>query len=88
MVDLSYSAFSIFRNLRDAARPKATTITFILVQDPVRLSSYPGVTEGLVGYLKRTGFGDFPSGPGIRTPCCHCRGHRFSSWSMLPLQGA
>ena len=52
MVDLSYSAFSIFRNRRDAARPKATTITHILVQDPVRLSSYPGVTEGLSWFFK------------------------------------
>ena len=52
MVDLSYSAFGTFRNRRDTARPKATTVTHILVQDPVRLSSYPGVTEGLSWFFK------------------------------------
>ena len=23
---------------------------------------------------------DFPDGPLVRTPCSHCRGHRFDSW--------
>ena len=24
---------------------------------------------------------DFPGGPGVKTPCFHCRGCRFDSWS-------
>ena len=24
---------------------------------------------------------DFPGGPGVRTPCFHCRRHRFDLWS-------
>ena len=24
--------------------------------------------------------GDHPGGPVVKTPCFHCRGHRFSSW--------
>ena len=26
------------------------------------------------------GAGDFPGGPVVKTPCCHCRGYRFHSW--------
>ena len=23
---------------------------------------------------------DFPGGPGVKTPCCQCRGHGFDPW--------
>ena len=26
--------------------------------------------------------GDFPGGPGVKTPCFHCRGHRIDRWGL------
>ena len=31
--------------------------------------------------IKRSGLWDFPGGPVVKTPCFHCRGHRFDPWS-------
>ena len=31
--------------------------------------------------LVKSVFGDFPGGPVVQTPCFHCRGHGFDSWS-------
>ena len=31
--------------------------------------------------LQYSWVGDIPGGPVVRTPCFHCRGHRFDSWS-------
>ena len=31
--------------------------------------------------LTQTGGEDFPGGPGVKTPCFHCRGHGFDPWT-------
>ena len=49
------------------------------------LSQLPNISPtypwkiGFSLWFKRPGW-DFPGGPGVRTPCCHCRGHGFDPW--------
>ena len=38
--------------------------------------SSQGVSEAAVIYMLR----EFPLGPVVETPLCHCRGHRFNPW--------
>ena len=35
----------------------------------------------LVQVLLKTDFGEFPGGPGFRTPCFHCLGPELHPWS-------
>ena len=34
-----------------------------------------------LGWLRSSTTGEFPGGPVVRTPCFHCREHRFNPWS-------
>ena len=34
-----------------------------------------------LGWLRSSITGEFPGGPVVRTPCFHCREHRFNPWS-------
>ena len=66
-------------------------ISFWFLMSPfylLRLSSFPFVSSVFViahcSNIVMTALKllwEFPGGPVVRTPCFHCRGHRFDPWS-------
>ena len=39
------------------------------------------IGHSIHSFIHSTNLRDFPGGPVVKTPCFHCKGHRFDPWS-------